>query len=77
MKIVTDSVSANVTNTIPTNMTGNVSINFINKKLRRKVDYYNLHTVLILVTQLFITVILCYHYARHRSKQETFFVLII
>ena len=59
-----DIVSTNMTNTIPTNM----STNSDGKKVRYKMDCYILHTVLLVMVLLFITIIICYHYAKHRSK---------
>ena len=73
---VTDGVSTNVINTIIRNMTNTVSINVMStvsknsddKKVRYKVDCYILHTVLLVITWLYIITIICYHYVKHRSK---------
>ena len=40
---VTDSVSTNVTITVPTNAMSTVSINSDYKKVRKKLNCYNLH----------------------------------
>ena len=64
----TDNVSTNVTNTIPTNFMSIVSTNVHSKKVGYKMDCYILHTVLLVTILLFIIAIICYHYAKHRSK---------
>ena len=53
-----------MTNTIVTN----VSINSDDKKVRYKIDCYVLH-ILVIILLLIITII-CYNYAKHRSKQK-------
>ena len=63
---VMDIVSIKMTNTIATNEW----INCHDKQLRYKMDCYILHTVLLVIILLLITTIICYHYARHRSKQK-------
>ena len=35
-------------------------------------DFCILHTVLLVMILLFIIDIICYHYAKHRSKQKTY-----
>ena len=73
---VTDGVSTNVINTIIRNMTNTASINVMStvsknsddKKVRYKVDCYILHTVLLVITWLYIITIICSHYVKHRSK---------
>ena len=60
-------VSTKMTNTIATN----VSINSDDKKVRYKIDYYILQTVLLVIT-LLLSTITYYHYAKHRSKQNAF-----
>ena len=75
---VTDSVSTNVTNTIPasmentilTNVTSTAPINFDDKKVRYKMVCYILNTFLLVNILLFIIAIICYHYTKHRSKQK-------
>ena len=64
---VMDIVPKNVANTIATNVTSAVSTNFY-KKVRYKMDFYILHTVLLVIILLFMIAIICYHYAKHRSK---------
>ena len=53
-------------NTIATN----VSINFHNEKVRYKLDCYISHTILLVIILLLIITIICYDYAKHRSKQK-------
>ena len=58
-----DAILTNMTYTISTNatnVTSTLSINFDNKKLRYKLDCYILRTGII-----------CYHYAKNRSKLKT------
>ena len=59
---------------VPTKMTiaiaPNVSISFYNKKIRYKIDYLVLHTVLLVIILLLIITITCCHYAKHRSKEK-------
>ena len=69
---VTDSASKIVTSTIPTSVTSIASINSDDKKVRYKMDYYILYTVSLVIILLFIIAIICYHYAKHRSKQKRF-----
>ena len=59
----TDSVSTIVTNT--------ASINLYKRNVQYETDYYILHNYLLL-TLPFIVTIICYHYAKHRSKQKTY-----
>ena len=61
---VMDIVPKNVANTIATNVTSAVSTNFY-KKVRYKMDFYILHTVLLVIILLFMIAIICYHYAKH------------
>ena len=62
---VMDIVSAKMTNAISF-----VSIKCYNKKARYKIDCYILHIVLLTIILLLIITIICYHYAKHRSKQK-------
>ena len=64
----TNTTSTNVTNTLPTNVMSTVSRNLHNKKVNFKMDYYILHTVLLVITLLFTNTITCYRYAKHRAK---------
>ena len=67
----TDSVSTNLKNTIPanmTNVTSTMSANFQNKIVIYTTDFYILHTVLIVI--IFTIAIICYHYAKRRSKRK-------
>ena len=67
----TDSVPTNVTNNIPTNITNTiskkvvstVSINSDDKKVRCKMHFYVLHTILLVIIVLFIIATICYHRA--------------
>ena len=58
-----DSVSRNGS----ANVTCSVLTNF-HKKVRYKMDCYILHTVLLRIILLFIIAVICYHYAKHKSK---------
>ena len=73
---VTNTITTYVTNTISTNVVSTVSLYSDDKKVRYNMDYYILHTVL-LVIMLFIITIICYHYTKHRSKQKNFATLTI
>ena len=72
------SVSTNVANATSTTATSTVLINSndkINqnrmiKKVRYKMDCYILYTFLLVTMLQFITTIICYHNAKHRSKQN-------
>ena len=66
-----DIVLTNVANTITTNVTIIVSINF-HKKVRYKIDCYILHTILLVIILLLIIAIICYRYAKHRSKLKKY-----
>ena len=68
-----DIVSTKMTDTVARN----VSINSDGKKVRYKIDCYFLHTVLLLIILLLIITIICYHYAKHRSKQKSINALTI
>ena len=68
IKIIIDSVSTNVTNSILENVTSTVTINFDNKNVSYKMDF--LHTFLLVTLLLFMMTIIYYHYAKHRSKQK-------
>ena len=65
-----DSVSTNVTNTIPTNVANTVSTNSGDKKVKYKIDCYILHTFLLVIILLFIIAIICYHYTNQRLKRK-------
>ena len=56
-----DIVSTKITNTIATS----VSINSDVIKARYKIDCYCYYILLLIIT------IICYHYAKHRSKQQS------
>ena len=71
IKYVMDIVLTNVANTITTNVTIIVSINF-HKKVRYKIDCYILHTILLVIILLLIIAIICYRYAKHRSKLKKY-----
>ena len=63
---VMDIASTKITNTIAKN----VSINSDDKKVRYKIDCYILHAVLLVIILLLIITVICYHFAKHRSKQK-------
>ena len=70
---VMDIVSTKMTNTIA----ANVSINCHTKKIRYKFDCYILHTVLLAMILLLTVTIICYYYAKHRSKRRNIDALIV
>ena len=59
-----DSLSTNV----PARVASAVSIIFHIKNVRYKTHYYIVHTALLVITLLFITVIVYYHYVKCWSK---------
>ena len=69
---VMDIASTKMTNTIATN----VSINSDGRKVRYEIDCYILHSLLVIILLLIITII-CYHYAKHKSKQKSIDALTI
>ena len=58
----------NTADSVSTNVTSTVSANFHIKKVKCKMDCYILHTVLLVIILLFLITIICYYYAKHRSK---------
>ena len=64
---VMDIVSTKITNTI----TSDLSVNSDDKRVRYKTDCYILYTVLLAIVLLLIITIICYDYAKHRSKQKS------
>ena len=70
-------VSTNLMSTVSTNVASNASLNFYNRKVRYKIDFYILHTVLSVPLLLFIIIIIYNHYAKHRSKQKNIDTLTI
>ena len=64
---VMDIASIKVTNNIATST---LSINSDGKNERYKIVCYILHTVLLVIILLLIIAIMCYLYAKHRSKQK-------
>ena len=81
----TDSVSKNLTNIIPTNMINTIStnipsavlINSDDNKWRYKMNCNILHMFWMMTILLFTIAIICYHYAKHSSKQKTIGTLTI
>ena len=75
-----DSVSTSVANAIPINVTSIVSVNSDDKNIRYKMDYFILHTFLLVTILLLfmiiakiynrrhIIAIICYRYTSHKSK---------
>ena len=61
---VMDILSTNVANTISTNRSANSE----GKNFRYKSVSYIFHTILLVIILLMIITIICYHYAKHRSK---------
>ena len=70
---VLDIVSTKMTNAIATK----ASINSDGKKVENKNDCYILETLLLVIILLLTIAIICYHYARHRSKQENNYAITI
>ena len=62
---VMDFVSTKITNTISINVTSTMLTNSY-----KKVHCYILHTVLLVIVLLLIIAFICYHYAKHWSKQK-------
>ena len=63
-------VSTNVTNTKPTNVTSTVPLKSNDEKLRYEMECLILHTILLVITLLFIIAIICYHNTKYSSKQN-------
>ena len=57
-------VSAKMTNTIAANIVSTASLNCHSKKLR---DCFTLHTVLLSIILLSLTIIVCYYYAKQKG----------
>ena len=53
-----------------TNVTSIVLTSSNDKKVKYKMDCYNLHTVLLVLILLFTIAIICCHYGKHKSKQR-------
>ena len=68
-----DIVSTKMTCTIATNM----SVNSDDEKVRYKIAFYILRTVLLVIKFLLIFTIICYHYAEHRSEGKNIDALTI
>ena len=49
-----------------------VSINSDDENVKDKMDCTILNTVLLLTILLFLMTIICYHYAKNRSKQQKY-----
>ena len=65
-----NSVSTNVSCSVPINAVNTASVSFNDEKVRYKVDCCILHTFLLVVIVLFIFAINCCHYTKHRLKQK-------
>ena len=66
-----DIISTNVTNAIPTNVMSTALIYYHSKKVNFYFYFYVkyvLHNFLLAIILLLMTIIICYHYVRHRSK---------
>ena len=71
---VKNTISTNVTNTLPKNVTfiiSTASILFHSKKVRSEIDCSYMGRVLLVNTLLLMITIICYHYAKQRSKLKT------
>ena len=65
---IMDIISNNVTNTIATNATSSMSINYHDEKRRHEIDYILVAFLLVIIV-LFIITFIC-HYYINRSKQK-------
>ena len=65
-----NTIPTNIRNTIPTNVMSTMAINSDNKKVRYKMDRYNLNMFLLVILLLFKVPIICYHYIKNRLKQK-------
>ena len=57
--------------TVSANVTSTESIDFYKKKLRYKMNFYILRTVLLKISLLFIIANICYHYGK-QVKRKTY-----
>ena len=69
---IMDIVSKNVISSVQANVTSNVSMNSDNKKIRYKMNCYNLQMFMLVVILLFLITIICYHYTKHWSKLKKY-----
>ena len=60
-------VSRKIGHTIATNM----SINSYDEKTKYNIDFYIFQAVLLVIILLLIIALICYLYAKHRSKQKS------
>ena len=70
----TDSVSTNLTNAVPTDVTSTISVNCDDKKVRYKIDCY-IHTISLIINSLLLLLVVisvgcCYYYTWHWLKEE-------
>ena len=68
--VITCDEIINAADSVLTNVISTVSKNFYNKKVRYKMYCYIMHVVLLVIILLFMIAMICYHYAKHRSKQK-------
>ena len=61
-----------MTNTFAASATCTVSINSDDEKVIYKVNGYIFHTVLLVITLLFVIAIICSDYAKRKVKTKTF-----
>ena len=67
---MTNTIPTNMKNILLTNVKKTLSINFDDKNIWHKMDYYILYTVSLVIILLFISANICYHYGKYRSKQK-------
>ena len=61
----TNAIPANMTNCASTNVTSTMPRNSDGRKVRYKIDFYVLHTLLKVILLLFTIAIISYHYTKH------------
>ena len=74
---VMDTISTQMTNIVPINVTSTSSIICHSEKVRCKIGCYILCTVLLVIILQLIIAVICYHYAKHRLKQKGIHLLTI
>ena len=63
-----------IINAVSPNVPTTMSTNFQKKKVRYKMNFSILLTVLLVLLLLFIIAVICYHDAKHESKQKNVFL---
>ena len=69
--VITRDEIISIMDTVSRKMTNTIAINVLISSDDKKIRYcYIFHAVLFLIILLLIITIICYHYAKHRSKQK-------